>query len=402
MEVWNWARRCCGRRHRPVSLPGAPSAYVASLRPNADAELVATWQRRLATGYWEILGDSLEEHEAGFRAKRAVSAGEAVLFEAPRACVAAGPQACDELARRVAKDREVLQLPGGRFTGEEDPLRSILSSNCQLCSREPRYVALFLKCSRLVHSCCPNAYVDSTRSHAVVRALDDLPAGAQVSVSWVPVSLCFEARKAQLGQGFACACARCAEERTEDPQLRVPCACGKATFLSEQRRCACGFRFEPAECQRHLAEACKANEFMAKDGAARGNEIQKAMALETRMHTATASKSIPPRHPQILQLANNVANCYFYAAKMPGKNQDACWEGFWKYKTQYMSGLEANHGSTKQRDLHYLLSLRRMLSAKFPTPAERLQCQEKYTSLCLLHFGEPDIPQSILLDSNVM
>ena len=35
-----------------------------------------------------------------------VSAGEAVLFEAPRACVAAGPQACDELARRVAKDRE--------------------------------------------------------------------------------------------------------------------------------------------------------------------------------------------------------------------------------------------------------------------------------------------------------
>ena len=32
-------------------------------------------------------------------------------------------------------------------------------------------------------------------------------------MSWVPVSLCFEARKAQLGQGFACACARCAEER---------------------------------------------------------------------------------------------------------------------------------------------------------------------------------------------
>ena len=31
--------------------------------------------------------------------------------------------------------------------------------------------------------------------------------------------------------------------------------------------------------------------------------------------------------------------------------------GFWKYKRLYMEGLEANHGQTRQRDLHFLLSL---------------------------------------------
>lgn len=46
-----------------------------------------------------------------------------------------------------------------------------------------------------------------------------------------------------------------------------------------------------------------------------------------RFRTALSSKLVPPRHPQILQLANNVANCYFYAAKVPGSKKDACWEG---------------------------------------------------------------------------
>ena len=74
----------------------------------------------------------------------------------------------------------------------------------------------------------------------------------------------------------------------------------------------------------------------------RGNELQKALALETRptasfssslklflsrFRTALSSKLVPVRHPQILQLANNVANCYFYAAKVPGSKKDACWEG---------------------------------------------------------------------------
>ena len=31
--------------------------------------------------------------------------------------------------------------------------------------------------------------------------------------------------------------------------------------------------------------------------------------------------------------------------------------GFWKYKNFYMEGLEANHGKTRQRDVHYLKSL---------------------------------------------
>eukprot|EP00913_Durusdinium_trenchii_P032941 g30838.t1 len=91
----------------------------------------------------------------------------------------------------------------------------------------------------------------------------------------------------------------------------------------------------------------------------------------------------------MLQLANNVANCYFYAAKSPGNNKDACWQGFWKYKHYYMDGLEANHGKTCQRDLHYLLSLRRMLLAKFSSAEESLRCRKTFQALCQLHFGEP-------------
>eukprot|EP00434_Breviolum_minutum_P028825 symbB.v1.2.025498.t1/scaffold2479.1/size78191/4 len=207
----------------------------------------------------------------------------------------------------------------------------------------------------------------------------DLPEGAEVRVSYVPVSLCQQARQAQLGRGFGqCQCQRCQDERTLDPQVAVQCSCGKAYFQvegAEEQLCAvCGVAFQSAEALRHLTEARKANDFMAKDGNARGNEVQKALALETRFRTACNSKVVPLKHPQILQLANNVANCYFYAAKSPGSKQEACWEGFWKYKQLYMDGLAANHGKTRQRDLHFLLSMRRMLSAKCASVKERMEC----------------------------
>lgn len=408
MELWHWAAqtgRCCARRQR-AAVPGAPLDYVASLQRGAERQLVAEWKRRFSSGHWEIMDGQLEEIDA-FRTAKDVKAGTALLFESSACRAAAGPNACEQMARQLeghARYQEVLQLKGNRFTGEtRNPLQSILASNARVCSREPKMVALFVTCSKVPHSCHPNAFLDADGSHGVLRALDDLPKGTKVTVSYVPVSLFQSARQGQLGQGFQCPCQRCKDERTFDPQLAVPCECGKGHFTTgnsgghgaEQLCKACGATFSLDKSLRHLTEARKANEFMAKDRNAQGNELQKALALETRFRTACGSRAVPLRHPQILQLANNVSNCYFYAAKAPGSKQDACWEGFWKYKRLYMEGLEANHGQTRQRDLHFLLSLRRMLEAKFATAKESIECQKMFQDLCLRHFGESDIPLSM-------
>lgn len=405
MELWHWAAtHCCARRQRDSAVPGAPLDYVASLQRGAERELVAEWKRRFSCGHWEILEGRLSAGDA-FRTAKEVKAGSALLFESSACCAAAGPRACEQMARQLeghARYQEVLQLKGNRFTGEtRNPLQSILASNARVCSREPKTVALFVTCSKVPHSCHPNAFLDAVGSHAVLRALDDLPKGTKVTVSYVPVSLFQSARQGQLGKGFQCPCQRCKDERIFDPQLAVPCeSCGKGHFFSTGETCAeelckaCGATLSLEKSLRHLTEARKANEFMAERNAA-GNELQKALALETRFRTACGSRAVSLRHPQILQLANNVSNCYFYAAKAPGSKQDACWEGFWKYKRLYMEGLEANHGPTRQRDLHFLLSLRRMLEAKFATAKESIECHKMFQDLCFRHFGESDIPLSM-------
>ena len=50
------------------------------------------------------------------------------------------------------------------------------------------------------------------------------------------------------------------------------------------------------------------------------------------------------------------SQCYIVALALVAAAA-ALLAGFWKYKHYYMDGLEANHGKTCQRDLHYLLSL---------------------------------------------
>lgn len=382
-------------------------AYAASLQGD-DGELAAEWERRLKAGYWEIIEKRLVEGPDGcFRAACKVPAGSPLLFEASSCHAALGPDATAQMAQQLeshARKSEALELKSKRFTGESrSPLHAVLASNAKICSREPDMVALFVTCGRLKHSCCPNAFLDSTRREAVLRSLDDLPAGAEVFISYVPVSLGRLGRQAQLGQGYGpCSCPRCEDERTLDPQVAVLCgSCGLQHFSAgetddAEQSCACGAHFVLADSLRHLAEARKANDFMSKDKNARGNELEKALALETRFRTASISKVIPLQHPQMLQLANNVANCYFYAAKSPGNNKDACWQGFWKYKHYYMDGLEANHGKTCQRDLHYLLSLRRMLLAKFSSAEESLRCRKTFQALCQLHFGESDLPVALL------
>ncbi|CAL1143194.1 unnamed protein product [Cladocopium goreaui] len=166
---------------------GAPLDYVASLQRGAERQLVAEWKRRFSSGHWEIMDGQLEEIDA-FRTAKDVKAGTALLFESSACRAAAGPNACEQMARQLeghARYQEVLQLKGNRFTGEtRNPLQSILASNARVCSREPKMVALFVTCSKVPHSCHPNAFLDADGSHGDVlgnlrrlQTVQDCPEG---------------------------------------------------------------------------------------------------------------------------------------------------------------------------------------------------------------------------------
>ncbi|CAE7310654.1 unnamed protein product [Symbiodinium sp. CCMP2592] len=97
---------------------------------------------------------------------------------------------------------------------------SIAEANCLYCTQEPDQVALFVSAARFNHSCAPNASFDSSRGTLLVKALVAIPAGEEVTVSYLPGELLSEAggkRRDRLlnGRGFHCRCLRCQEESEE-------------------------------------------------------------------------------------------------------------------------------------------------------------------------------------------
>lgn len=99
---------------------------------------------------------------------------------------------------------------------EQVLLCSIAECNCMLCSEEPTLVALFPAAARFNHSCAPNAVVESNRHTALVRARCAIPAGTEVTISYLPEILLADAtsrrERLQNGRGFACRCAQCRQD----------------------------------------------------------------------------------------------------------------------------------------------------------------------------------------------
>jgi len=93
---------------------------------------------------------------------------------------------------------------------------SIAEGCCLYCTEEADIVALFAAAAFFNHSCAPNALLESTRTTALVRAARPIAKGEEVTISYLPVQLLADAssRRQRLegGRGFACRCARCAEE----------------------------------------------------------------------------------------------------------------------------------------------------------------------------------------------
>eukprot|EP00933_Yihiella_yeosuensis_P037989 TRINITY_DN31980_c0_g2_i1.p1 TRINITY_DN31980_c0_g2~~TRINITY_DN31980_c0_g2_i1.p1 ORF type:complete len:432 (-),score=92.67 TRINITY_DN31980_c0_g2_i1:37-1332(-) len=414
--------RFCARRSRKdevVCLPGAPVSFAAAVSASGkeDGNQEADrWKQRLVEGgYFEVMEGRLEHRSKGYFAAKDLKEGEALLFEISYCSSPVGVSACEDLAA-ICRQKEdssffkhsFLSLEKGRFTDESGSkgrqLEAILATNARECSRQPGYVALFVAISHFRHSCCPNAFVDSCESQAVVRALQDIKEGQEILVSYVPVSLNLEARRRWLGKGFECKCQRCEKEDLEDPQFSVPCKCSKGKFSAaagspEIQVCEkCKAKFQLSEALQHLSECEAANAFMRKSEALRADSYELAKALEKRLEERKSPA--PSLHPQVLQVINNVANCYYYAAKMARgtkKDPKVLLEGFYKYKKKFMAGLEANHGTgTRQRDSHFFFSLHRMLEGSFPSPEERYQIQEQLSILCLLHFGQTSVPEELL------
>lgn len=197
--------------------------------------------------------ESVGDMGKGYVAARALTAGEALLFDTSFLFAPCdGSQAphflmAEKLAKRLAGGARrrsakadtqadffyntvrALPLKGNmdRSSVEsaklDDDMReqmlicSIVEGSALYCSEELNYMALFPAAAYFNHSCVPNARVESSRSTLIVRASEDIDAGQEVLISYLPPALLEEPvakRHARLdgGRGFACGCSRCRAE----------------------------------------------------------------------------------------------------------------------------------------------------------------------------------------------
>merc|ERR1719240_1187056 len=93
---------------------------------------------------------------------------------------------------------------------------SIADGNALRCSEDRDHVALFVAAARFNHSCAPNATLESTRTTALVRSNTSIPAGTEVTISYLPEELLSDAdtrrSRLKIGRDFDCRCSRCVLE----------------------------------------------------------------------------------------------------------------------------------------------------------------------------------------------
>lgn len=308
-----------------------------------------------------------------------------------------------EVLDLVAGPGELFHRSGGRNL--DSKLLAILENNCFRCVRDPDYVALFVATSRFNHSCCPNAFVDCSRSWAIVRALQRISSGEEVCIAYVPIGDLLAERQLHFaGKGFACLCRRCANDAADDPQFKVLCGCGHGSFSAQPgaastQTCAyCSTMFDKRASLEQLRRIEDMNAYMRTPEAASTNPIELIEVLRPVVEAAKGTRSpAPPGHPSTLQLLNNLANCYYFAAtRVPGAHRTDSLTSFLDLKRRFLAAYAKNHGSgVNQRDVNYFLALYRMLMSEFPTEAQRVSCQKELEELCLLHFGEPSLPDGL-------
>jgi len=402
--------------------------------PPSDADIIGGFtkseiEQRLSSGnYSEIVQERLKLVDIpgkgkGYVAAKQIKQGEVLLIDIAM-CSSPEDSSGDasqytQMARQIQSKMQVsklvptvnsscfdevlsLAVAPGKSHGD---MIAILENNVFQCLRQSDYCALFVGASRFNHSCCPRAVNDCDRSQAVIRALVDIPEGVEVCISYVPPGSNYQDRQEKLsGKGFRCRCERCVEESIVDPQLLVPCKCGKFKFsvagdVPRQQSCsACQCQFERSAAMANLRSLEAANEFMWTHSAAQADPRELVKKLNPVVELATVGRvnGAPPNHLQSLQLLNNLANChYFVATRIPGPHRKTSLGAFFDIKERFMTAYEANHGKTMQRDTNYVQSLHRVIMGDFSDKDKKKMWERKLVETCVWHFGQRNIPVGV-------
>ncbi|CAJ1404137.1 unnamed protein product, partial [Effrenium voratum] len=313
-----------------MSIPGGPEAAELEQRGELS-ELTRLYGVRLA---------EIPERGLGYCAVRRIKRGEALLFDRARCSALVGEEDVAQLAAQVGEGSEVMALTHG--AGSDDVLGKI-QNNVFHATRDVEWCALFLGVARLNHSCLPNAFVDCSRSCAVVRALTEIQEAAEVLISYVPVSDALAARSEQLRhKGFDCDCARCREEA----QGVLLCACG-AWLPEEAAACPCGA--DAATLHSASAALSQANEFMQSPEAAK-TDTRQLIAKLTKLKEECYSNGPLPQSADTVTFLNNLSNLHFFSAQhLAGPQREEALVAFYECKRQLMASYEALHGGSAQR-----------------------------------------------------
>ena len=141
------------------------------------------------------------------------------------------------------------------------------------------------------------------------------------------------------------------------------------------------------------------NAFMRTPQAAAENPVNLIQRLKPLVDRILEGKSLaPPTHGATIQLLNNFSGAHYFAAtRVPGPHQDASFAASFAMKKKVLRAQALNHGrGTCQRDVNYFQSLHRMLMGRFPTDADRKECEQEMEDLCWLHFGQAAVPDGVV------
>ena len=333
----------------------------------------------------------------GYCAKHEIASGDIILYEAPY-CIGAhcesGPwELASEFLQKLQKDTpetvaEIRSLSKGSdvFDGDGHPYDrmsqqiwdlAVVGNNSFQCLRDPEYDAFYVKASRFNHSCCPNAFADTSKERVIVRALRDIKPGEEVSISyWVAREPLQIRQQRHISKGFRCGCPRCVHEEVN----------GDPMSLAADSK---------------LEQAQRLNHFLASPEAAMIHPLELVHMLEPAVKECLEDRQAL-NHPFVQQLVNNLADAHYLAAtRVPGPHQTASLKGFLHFKRvgmdQQVLPFAVPGACVLQRDGDYFMSLRRILmvenAALDKSDCEYIRkCRREMKELCLTHFGQKQLP----------
>ena len=332
----------------------------------------------------------------GYCAKHEIASGDIILYEAPYCigahCESPISELATEFLQKLQKDTpetlaEIRSLSKGSdgFDGDGHPYDrmsqqigdlAVVVNNSFQCVRDPEYDAFYVKASRFNHSCCPNAFADTSKERIVVRALRDIKPGEEACISYWAVREPLQVRQQRhSSKGFTCRCPRCMHEEAN----------GDPMSLADS----------------NLEQAQRLNHFLASPEAAMMNPLELVHMLEPAVKECL-EHGTALNHPFVQQLVNNLANAHYFAAtRVPGPHQTASLKAFLHFKRlgmdQQVLPFAVPGACVLQRDPDYFMSLHRILmvenAALDKSDCEYLRkCRREVRELCLTHFGQKQLP----------